>query len=377
MNTFVTTQIEEIVRIDFEPTLIFGFYLYKHQTLFAEQSALLMQEYPDADIVGCSTGSVIGNASPYIDLSGSDKYVLIFTDMKKEAYSLNVFFDRSYESDAVVCDPGTAYAALLFSTHQNRLENDKVLGEIRRKLGTNELFGALAANTVLNIKGDAVSLYCNGEFRHKGYILLLIDEAVYRIQGESLGSFEPIGFEMDITKAEGNIIFEIDGKPALDTVEEMVGEMSSYGRDHYSYPFFIWNPENSYTKGALPLRTLLDIDRERKSLQFFNYIDTGYKIRPAIRIGEEKERRKLLEAHRNIAHSDLILLFVCIALQDFEEEMEHVYLMQLIDGTHAALGGFHTFGEIGYTNASAVSVLNNQTLTYVSITEGGKNADAE
>ena len=371
MRTYVTTQIEEAAALDFNPTLIFGFYIYQQQARFASRCEMLMKTYPDADIVGCSTASVIGNTFPYVDIAGASEAIFIFTDMKKEAYSLNVFFDRSYESGAVSLDENSTYAAVLLSTHQNRLENDKVLGRIREKPGITDTSGALAANAKLKIAQDAVSLYCNGVFRDKGYILLLINEAMYQVQGRSLGSFEPIGFEMNITKARQNVIFEIDGKPALDAIEEVIGELSEYGIKHYSYPFFIWDGKNSCASESLPLRTLLDIDRREKHLQFFNDIETGYKIRPAIRINEEREREMLSRAHKKIEQEDLILLFVCVALRDFEEEMEHVYLMQLLNNTHVPVGGLHTFGEIGHAQAGACAILNNQTITYVSITEKG------
>jgi len=370
MRTFVTTDIAGVGSLDFEPTLVFGYYTFTHQAAFAAQCETLLKQFPSVDIIGCSTESVITNECPYIDRASRHQSVFIFMDLKREGYTLNVFFDRSYESVGVACDPQKRYAALLLSTHHNHLENYSVLNKIRTELGIQKTFGALASNAALDIRSNKVSLYHNGRFKVKGYILLLIDEAFYDVKGESLGSFEPIGFEMNITKTHQNTILEIEGKPALEMIEEIIGEMSEYGVTHYAYPFYVWNPKKVPCPEAMPLRTLLTIDREEKSLHFFNHIEEGCKIRPAIRIKEEEERRKLTQTHDKMRRDSFIFLFVCIAFKEFWKDFEHVYLMQFVNDTHVSLGGFHTFGEIGYEAAfKGCSILNNQTVTYVAISE--------
>lgn len=368
MHVKVISDIQELKLIDFEPTLVFVFYTHPCENSCAQEAELILAKFQNIDLIGCSGNDLIGNEYPY--LSDISHCMYIFTDIKKEAYSLNVFFDESLELDQHTMHQDSGYSALLLTTHNNKLENDYVLNKLRNEYGIRNIFGALAANDPLDFSSDHVSLFYNGRYESKGYILLLLDENYYTLTGESFFPFEPIGLELQVTKVDEKSILEIEGKPALDMLESLMGKMSEEGIDHFHYPLYIWNPKSIICDQRYPLRSIRKVDREDKSLHFFNYIDPDSRLKIAIQVQDIHVQQHLQNMKDEIQSDSLNFIFMCVVYRKFWENTEQVQLMQIMEESDGTFCGFHAFGEIGYEKSyEGCSVLQNQTLTYISITE--------
>jgi small ligand-binding sensory domain FIST len=80
----------------------------------------------------------------------------------------------------------------------------------------------------------------------------------------------PVGRELTITAAEGNVIYELAGRPALDTVEQIVGELTHRERVLLSRGLLIGlviesgRPE--YEQGDFLVRGVLGADPESRGL---------------------------------------------------------------------------------------------------------------
>lgn len=368
MNTYVTTTLHELHVVNFNPTLVIAFYVDGYKEMFADACEHVFGCYPDIDLIGCSSESIINHTFPYIDNDEDYKFIFLFTDIKKEAYGLYTFFNRSFETHSILTDPTNTYSALLFTTHNNKLENDVVLNKIHNDIGIEKVFGALAANASLDFSSDNVSLYSNGAFSQTGYIFLTINESHYKVESISVSPFEPIGIDMNVTKVDGKKILEIEGKPALEMIENMIGKMSDNGLKHFHYPFYIWKENIAQSVHPMPLRSVRKINRDEKSLDFFNFIDKNSKIRPAIRVSQEREKKCMEHIKPYLKKNGINLFFVCVAYKLFWEEREQVRFMQVAEDNHGVFCGFHTFGELGYAEKSgSCCTLHNQTITFVSI----------
>jgi len=95
-----------------------------------------------------------------------------------------------------------------------------------------------------------------------------------RMHTTVLRGCKPSGGYHTITKAEGNVVLELDGKPMAD----MVGELMGHGSDEAmwaDYPIFITLGINTgdkfgeYREDDYAVRLCMDVDRERRGLVFF------------------------------------------------------------------------------------------------------------
>ena len=90
----------------------------------------------------------------------------------------------------------------------------------------------------------------------------------------SQGGWRPFGPKRVMTKSDGNILYELDGEPALDLYEKYLGdEAVDLPASGLLFPLQISEPdvENSATT-----RTILNIDRQAKSLTFAGNMPEGF-----------------------------------------------------------------------------------------------------
>lgn len=93
----------------------------------------------------------------------------------------------------------------------------------------------------------------------------------------------PAGRYHDITSTDGATVLEIDGRPALDVVDEMLGPEAGLSWDDYS--FFVTlglnkgDPYGEFREEDYANRLCIGVDRERKGLVMFeNDLKPGMKV---------------------------------------------------------------------------------------------------
>ncbi|GEM54078.1 histidine kinase [Flavobacterium branchiophilum] len=188
----------------------------------------------------------------------------------------------------------------------------------------------------------------------------------------SLGGWESFGLERVVTRSKENILYEIDGKNALDLYKNYLGK---YANDLPSsallFPLSI-----ILEKGTEPIvRTILAIDEEHQSMTFAGDIPEGCKVRFM-----KANFDKLIDAASDAASNSLELLshkpalaflVSCVGRKlilgsRIEEEVEAV---QDIFGTDTVLTGFYSYGEISPLTPMGNCGLHNQTMTITGINE--------
>src|SRR6185437_3335733 len=91
----------------------------------------------------------------------------------------------------------------------------------------------------------------------------------------SAGGWDEFGPRRRITRSAGNVLYELDGEPALDLYERYLGEEDARGLPGTAllFPLLIRDP-------AQPdedvVRTILAIDREARSLTFAGDMPEGW-----------------------------------------------------------------------------------------------------
>lgn len=93
----------------------------------------------------------------------------------------------------------------------------------------------------------------------------------------------PLGPESVITRAEGNVVFELAGKPALERLREIVSGLSDRERELASSGLLagIVIDENrpSYERGDFLMRGILGADEEKGAIAIGQYVRVGQTLR--------------------------------------------------------------------------------------------------
>jgi hypothetical protein len=196
-----------------------------------------------------------------------------------------------------------------------------------------------------------------------------------RVGVGSLGGWDPFGPERRITRSEGNVLFELDGEPALALYERYLGEHAA-GLPASGLLFPLSVREHKEDSGVV--RTILAVDREKGSLIFAGDVPSGHYAR-LMRATFDR----LVEGASGAAHTsqdalgkgtaELAILISCVGRklvlkQRVEEEVEGA---QSVLGTSAVMTGFYSYGEISPFTPGARCELHNQTMTITTLSENG------
>ncbi len=346
--------------LTFQPTFVLGFYRGGEEQRFVNVCRDLKARFGDIDILGCSSDSNLYASVPHI--RDSNKYACTFLCLSIPPEHYRIHYCHGTSCDQA--DDNEWGSSILFAARYcPHLET------LIETLQTKEkpVFGTIAA---IPQTGDfSASIYLNGTFYEKGTLIWQLDSLRYSIEGFSLYDFDPVGFELEITQAENNTILEIENRPALGMIEEMIGPLDNESIASYDHPFFLRYKHTNLNTPNIPLASIRAIDRRAQTIELYRAISPGDKIRLAVPYSREKQERKLQIFRRLKRRKGIAILFVCIAYKGHWDEMEPIYLMRIARSLHQPFLGFHTFGEIGPLTEDGPSLLQNQTITIISIAE--------
>jgi hypothetical protein len=196
-----------------------------------------------------------------------------------------------------------------------------------------------------------------------------------RIGHGSAGGWDNFGPRRRITRSTGNVLHELDGKPALDLYERYLGEDEVRGLPGTAllFPLRIYDPDKPEHD---VVRTILGIDRETRSMTFAGDVPTGWTAQ-LMRGNFDRLAAGAAKAARQAAsgigeHGDGVALLVsCIGRrllmgQHTLDEVEAAGA-ELVPGMPRL--GFYSYGEISPHAATGVCELHNQTMTVTTLCE--------
>lgn len=188
----------------------------------------------------------------------------------------------------------------------------------------------------------------------------------------SFGGWIPFGPERLITKSDKNILYEIDGQPALDLYSKYLGDKASeLPQASLFYPLYVREEGKKYPV----VRTILNIDRDEQTMILAGDVAQGARVQlmmasaDALLEGASEAARLAMQNRKNLP--ELALLVSCIGRklvlsQRAEEEIEEV---TSIIGDQAEVGGFYSYGEIAPFHGETNGSLHNQTMTLTLLSE--------
>ena len=189
----------------------------------------------------------------------------------------------------------------------------------------------------------------------------------------SLGGWDSFGPERLVTKSRGNILYELDGKSALELYKRYLGDHAKgLPATGLLFPLSLRNNGND----TPVVRTILSVNEQEQSMTFAGDVPEGSYVRLMKAnfdrlidgaAGAAKTSYQALSA----SSPDLAILISCVGRkmvlkQRIEEEVEGV---RDIMGKNTVLTGFYSYGEISPFTPNAKCELHNQTMTITALKE--------
>ena len=194
-----------------------------------------------------------------------------------------------------------------------------------------------------------------------------------RVGHGSKGGWDIFGPERRVTRAEGNVLYELDGKQALGLYKEYLGHRASgLPATALLFPLAL-RADHSDQKQIV--RTVLAVDEEHQSMTFAGDIPEGHlaQLMKANfdRLIEGASEAALMTRKRSPEVSDVLAIAIsCVGRrlvlgERTEEELETT-LEGLAPGARQV--GFYSYGEIS-PFATGSCDLHNQTMTLTTLAE--------
>ncbi|KAF2339546.1 MULTISPECIES: FIST signal transduction protein [Flavobacterium] len=187
----------------------------------------------------------------------------------------------------------------------------------------------------------------------------------------SLGGWESFGLERLVTKAEGNVLYEIDGRNVLDLYKIYLGKYAEeLPGSALLFPLSI---KIDGTDEPI-VRTILSIDEKNQTMTFAGDVPTGSRVRfmkaNFDRLIDAASEAALSCLQVNSFNPKLALLISCVGRKlilgsRIDEEVEAV--SEIFGNT--AIAGFYSYGEISPLKPFGDCILHNQTMTITCINE--------
>ncbi len=190
------------------------------------------------------------------------------------------------------------------------------------------------------------------------------------------GGWDQFGPRRRITRSDGNILYELDGEPALDLYVRYLGEEEAAGLPSTAllFPLRIYDPD---APGQAIVRTVLAVDRQTRSMTFAGDMPQGWVAQlmrgnfDRLAAGAAAAARDARAEAAFVAGDEIALLVSCIGrrLLMGQQTLSEVEAVGAELGNRVRLIGFYSYGEISPHASTGVCQLHNQTMTITTIRE--------
>lgn len=184
--------------------------------------------------------------------------------------------------------------------------------------------------------------------------------------------WSPIGTAKKVTRAKGNVLYELNGQPALEVYERFLGKHADKLPEvGVEYPLGLVDESGeSGDKDYHLLRATMKVNREEGSISFAGEIPEGAMVRltcgdyACILEAAEKAAGKALDGLGN-AEPVAVFLYSCMARKIVlgRRTREEVDAVRKACGMSLPVMGFYTYGEFCPVQCGQTSLFHNETAT--------------
>ncbi len=346
---------KEAKKSKFKTALIQLFSGTTKKKLIQQKLSALKKDFPNATIIGTTTAGEISGAKMYEEESVVS--LSLFKNTKLNVYRTEDISIKSGKKLSSKITNNETKALIILS---EGLKGSDYVGFVRSIKKENPhviLAGGLAGDN-FNLKKTYI--FMDDKVYDSGAVGLSFSGKKLIANNEYNLNWSPIGKEFTITKAEGNILFEIDHKNAIEVIKHYLGE-TLFENDCATLPDFplLYRVGNTVVSRT-PLTTdgdkilLAGPIKEGQKVQF------GFSNATSVISGANAISTKL-----NQNPAEAIYIYSCVARKKLlgkKLESEFAPFEQL-----APTSGFFTYGEFYSTDTN--NALLNCTTTILSLSE--------
>jgi len=315
----------------------------KHIQIFGATTA---GEFIDGDIEEGSTVLLLIDLNPaYFKIEFLE---ITLDDTVEGAKKLGAIGKKTFQNPAFIIATGGVF-----------IDGDHIMEGITQAFGKPAssanrevtLFGGMAGDDLI---AEKPLVFTNGKSKDNALIALIIDEDRVDVRGIATCGWNAIGTTKTVTKSEGNIVYTIDDKPALDMLMKYLGvevkqectkDIVAFLNSWY-YPLQL-EREN----GDTVIRATRFANSENRSLICTGSVPQGSKIKFSLppdfdaidTVVSECASIKDDSEHQ----ADALIMFSCVSRHlsfgaSIKEEIDQVKNIW-----KAPMAGFFTYGEYG------------------------------
>ncbi|MBT8493306.1 MAG: FIST C-terminal domain-containing protein [Deltaproteobacteria bacterium] len=329
-------------QLDGRPDLIFAFVSGQHESHFERFPVYMDEHFPGSQVVGCSAGGVIGGAREIEGEAAVSLTAAVLPDVEVRTFHLGsdsatwALHTADTPELVVLSDPFSCDSTALLDWIDQQLPDATTIGGVASGASSPGGHALFAGDKVHRTGAVGVSLVGNVE----------VDTIV--AQG-----CRPIGQPMFVTRAERNVILELDGQPALAALELMHAELTPDDqrllRTALHLGVVMEESHEVYEHGDFLIRNIHGIDPKASALAVDTVPHAGQVVQFHLRDASSSadELSELLSRH-HYAEPAGALLFSCLGRgKRFYGEPNHDSGVFTDHFGPVPLGGFFGNGEIG------------------------------
>ena len=342
------TKIKTTIKNGFNPSLAFIYSSSKHNI---KKLVLGLEDY-DFIVVGASTAGEI------------------FADKKLGVHEV----DRTIVAMLIEINPmAIAFKSISFETEENYFNIGKNIGIWAKSEFENPALITITSGLdfdndvytqgIVNERveyifggsaGDDMQLketfvFSKDNFYNHGIVALALDRDKIDVVGARAFGWIGIGKERIVTKAEQNIVYEVDGKPAIDFYKDYlnISADESIPNIGIEYPL-----EVTMKSGLVVYRAVLGLDEDKKALIFAGHVEEKSKVRISAPQGENiikyvGESIEYSLSQKPDFKPQIALVFPCCSRKQVLGDLAIKEIELAYKKAKAPIIGFYAYGEIG------------------------------
>ena len=330
----------------FIPTVAF---IYSSPKFNMEKLVNKLAKYEFLILGGTTAGEVYANEEEgSCEVEG--EIVAMFMDMNQQSLALTVI-EIEDEDSYVVGEHIGKWAKSHFSnvsiitlTSGLSFDNDAYTQGIVSK-GIEYVFGGATGDDLLL---ENTFIFSNKLLSSHGVVALALNKDKIDIVGSRAFGWGGIGKSRIVTKASKNIVYEIDGIPAIDFYKRYLdidsAQMPQVGIE---YPL-----EVRRRNGQVIYRAVLDFDEEHGALIFAGHVEE----KSQVRISTPRGKSIIQDVHSAATKSlcdnpnfspQVALVFPCCSRKQVLGHLTHLEIEAIAKVSKVPVVGFFAYGEIG------------------------------
>jgi hypothetical protein len=356
----ITKEIDNATCDGFKPTLAIAFISIKQDRVAISK----LLDDKGIQIFGATT------AGEFIDGDIEEgSIVMMLLDMNPEYFNL-VFLETGEQSTydnakqmGLKGQSSFKNPAFIIVSGWLSQDGENIINGITEGFGNNAtIFGGMAGDDLI-LEGPMV--FSNHTRSDKGLLALIIDQDKIDVNGIATCGWKPIGTTKTITKSEGNIVYTIDDKPALDMIIKYLGVEYDFesGKEIVTQVGAYYPLQMERENMPPVMRTAMFANREDRSLICAGHVPQGCKVKFSLPPDFDVIEKVIEECHElkieKQQEADALIMFSCVSRHLSFGLLMSEEINQVQEVWNAPLVGFFSYGEFGKSKTGKHEFHNN------------------